>query len=155
MIEIKALDHVVFRTTQLDKMLAFYCDVLGCRIERELPPESGLTQLRAGNSLIDLVTVDSELGRLGGKPPSQDGRNVEHVCLQIAACDEATLLKFLDQHAIRHSAFEDRYGARGMGRSVYINDPEGNVIELTPRQSTETSGDGGVDTPPSPKNTQQ
>jgi glyoxylase I family protein len=135
MIEIKALDHVVFRTTRLDEMLAFYCDVLGCKIERESSPELGLTQLRAGNSLIDLVTVDSELGRLGGKPPSQNGRNVEHVCLRIADCDETALLQYLNQHDIKHSAFEDRYGAQGMGRSVYIDDPEGNIIELTPRKS--------------------
>lgn len=136
MIELKALDHVVFRTTRLDDMLAFYCDVLGCQRERQTSAELGLTQLRAGSALIDLVTVDSELGRLGGKPPSQDGRNVEHVCLQIAACDEATLLQYLDKHGITHSAFEDRYGAQGMGRSVYLEDPEGNVIELTPVQSS-------------------
>lgn len=134
MIEIKALDHVVFRTTRLDDMLAFYCGVLGCQRERQTSAEVGLTQLRAGNSLIDLVTVDSELGRLGGKPPSQDGRNVEHVCLQIAARDEAALLHYLDTRGVKHSAFEDRYGAQGMGRSVYLEDPEGNVIELTPHK---------------------
>ncbi len=68
MIVVKAIDHVVLRTDRLHEMLAFYCDVLGCAVERELP-RIGLVQLRAGNSLIDLVPVDSELGRRGGGPP--------------------------------------------------------------------------------------
>ncbi len=86
MIKIHGLDHIVLRTTKLDQMLHFYQTILGCQLERELP--QGLTQLRAGNALIDIVTVDSELGQLGGKAPEQDGRNVDHFCLQITPVDE-------------------------------------------------------------------
>ena len=132
MIQIRNLDHVVFRTTRLQQMLDFYCKVLGCSLERELPPEQGLSQLRAGDALIDLVPVDSQLGRMGGKPPSQDGRNVDHVCLRIKHISEAALIQWLDNHNVWHSPFENRYGADGMGRSIYIKDPEGNVIELRP-----------------------
>jgi len=130
MLTIQALDHVVMRTTRLTEMLAFYRDFLGCPLERELDPEVGLVQLRAGTGLIDLVPVDSELGRLGGGPPKQDGRNVDHVCLRIDAIDEQALLQHLDEAGIEHSEFAERYGAEGFGRSVYINDPEGNVVEL-------------------------
>ena len=133
MIKIRNLDHVVFRTTRLQQMLDFYCKVLGCTLERELPPEQGLSQLRAGDSLIDLVPVDSELGKLGGKPPSQDGRNVDHVCLRIGSVSELALIQWLDDHKVWHSGFENRYGADGMGRSIYVTDPEGNIIELRPR----------------------
>lgn len=129
MIEIKGLDHVVFRTTQLDAMLHFYVEVLGCYLERQLP-QMGLTQLRAGSALIDIVSCDSELGRLGGKAPQQDGRNVDHVCLQIASIEEQALLDYLAEFGIATEEFAKRYGAQGFGRSVYINDPEGNVIEL-------------------------
>ena len=135
MIRLKALDHVVFRTTKPEQMLQFYCDVLGCTVERALPPSQGLMQLRAGNALIDLVTVNSELGRMGGGPPSQDGRNVDHVCLQIHAVTEDALIAYLDRCGIRHSGFETRYGADGFGRSIYLDDPEGNVIELRPENS--------------------
>ena len=134
MIRLLALDHVVFRTNKLDRMLHFYCEVLGCAVERTLPDGQGLTQLRAGAALIDIVTVDSKLGQAGGGPPSQVGRNVDHVCLQMDAVSEADLLSYLDQHGISHSDFEIRYGADGFGRSVYLNDPEGNVIELRPRE---------------------
>jgi glyoxylase I family protein len=135
LIEIKALDHVVFRTTRLAEMLHFYCDILGCVVERELPEAKGLTQLRAGSALIDLVSVDSELGRLGGAPPVQNGRNVDHVCLQISPLDEASLLEYLHRHGIKTSAFANRYGAEGFGRSLYIEDPEGNAIELKPTKT--------------------
>lgn len=130
-ISIIAIDHIVLRTRQLEAMIRFYRDLLGCQIERE-KPDIGLTQLRAGNALIDIVALDSELGRLGGKAPQQDGRNVDHFCLQVAAFNESTLLDYLAQHNVTTSDFASRYGAQGYGRSVYIQDPEGNIVELKP-----------------------
>ncbi|KOO05989.1 VOC family protein [Vibrio hepatarius] len=132
MIVVQSIDHVVLRTTDLSAMLHFYQRVLGCPIERTLP-DLGLTQLRAGESIIDLVVVDSELGQLGGKAPQQDGRNLDHFCLQIAAFDEQELVDYLNQYDIEVTEFAERYGAQGFGRSAYIEDPEGNVVELKPR----------------------
>jgi len=59
---VKGIDHIVLRVRALPRSLVFYRDVLGCRVERE-QPELGLTQLRAGRSLIDLVTLDGPLGQ--------------------------------------------------------------------------------------------
>ena len=129
MISIKAIDHVVLRTTKMEAMLAFYCGVLLCTVERELPL-LGLVQLRAGDALIDLVTADGELGKLGGKPPSQDGRNMDHLCLLIEQQQEQELLDYLAQQGIEVQEFAERYGAVGFSRSIYINDPEANVVEL-------------------------
>lgn len=131
-IKIQALDHIVLRTTNLNAMLYFYRDILGCPVERELA-ELGLTQLRAGTALIDIVTVESELGKLGGKPPVQNGRNVDHFCLQLTPFEEAELIQYLHTHDIQTEDFAERYGAQGFGRSLYINDPEGNVVELKPQ----------------------
>ncbi|MEX0618472.1 MAG: VOC family protein [Pseudohongiellaceae bacterium] len=130
MISVKGIDHVVFRTTRLDDMLHFYSTVLGCKLERSLPPDTGLYQLRAGGSLIDLVTVDSELGKAGGGPPRQEGRNVEHVCLLLTNVAEGDLIDYLDSVGIVCEPFTARYGATGFGRSTYIRDPEGNIVEL-------------------------
>lgn len=130
MIQVQAIDHIVLRSDDLPAMLAFYRDFLGCPLERELDSSIGLVQLRAGTGLIDLVPVDSELGRMGGGSPRQDGRNMDHLCLTIAAMDEAELVATLDAAGIEHSDFAERYGAQGFGRSIYINDPEGNVVEL-------------------------
>ena len=85
MIKVRLIDHIVLRTQNLERMLHFYSHVLGCRVERRLPAHVGLTQLRAGQSLIDLVDVDSELGRAGGPPPSGTAQSIDHFCLQIEA----------------------------------------------------------------------
>ncbi|HDY7996565.1 TPA: VOC family protein [Vibrio vulnificus] len=133
-IQLQAIDHIVLRVVDLPKMLAFYCDILGCVVEREVA-EFGLTQLRAGSALIDLVTVDSKLGRQGGKAPEQEGRNLDHFCLQITPKDEQEILDFLIQHGVKVGDFANRYGAQGFGRSIYLSDPEGNTVELKPQNS--------------------
>ncbi|HDY7751253.1 TPA: VOC family protein [Vibrio vulnificus] len=133
-IQLQAIDHIVLRVVDLPKMLAFYCDILGCVVEREVA-EFGLTQLRAGSSLIDLVTVDSKLGQQGGRAPEQEGRNLDHFCLQITPKDEQEILDFLIQHGVEVEDFANRYGAQGFGRSIYLSDPEGNTIELKPQNS--------------------
>ena len=130
MIEITGIDHIVLRTTQLDVMLEFYCQVLGCNVERQSSPEVGLTQLRAGNAMIDLVTVDSSLGRLGGAAPASTGHNLDHFCLQISPLSEAQISAHLQSHGIKPVEFAARYGALGQRRTVYINDPDGNRVEL-------------------------
>ena len=127
MVPIIGLDHVVLRVCNLDAMLDFYRDTLGCPVEREL--DIGLVQLRAGASLIDLVPVDSELGRQGGGPP--DGpRNMDHFCLQVEPFEEEAIRKTLAGRGYRAGPVESRYGARGDGPSIYVEDPEGNTVEL-------------------------
>jgi catechol 2,3-dioxygenase-like lactoylglutathione lyase family enzyme len=130
MIEIAGIDHLVLRTTQVHIMLDFYTRVLGCRIERQSSAETGLTQLRAGFSLIDIVDVEGRLGRLGGPAPTSQGNNLDHFCLQIKAIPEDQLISHLRECGIEVGDFTERYGAQGLGRSVYIHDPDGNTVEL-------------------------
>lgn len=127
--QFEGLDHVVLRTNNLDAMLAFYQEALGCPFERSLP-DIGLYQLRAGGSLIDIVPVDSELGRMGGAAPGSEGRNMDHFCLSLATFDEAAIRSTLLAHDIDAGDVQQRYGAKGSGPSLYINDPDGNVVEL-------------------------
>ena len=133
MFEIAAIDHIVLRTDKLNQMLDFYRDVLGCEIERETPPEIGLTQLRAGDAMIDLVNVDSRLGHMGGGPPTKSEKNVDHFCLQLKSISEEQIRNHLESHGIEVGEFGERYGAQGLGQSVYIQDPEGNTVELRSR----------------------
>jgi len=133
MIKIVGLDHIVLRTSHMKEMLHFYGTVLGCPVERELSPEFGLVQLRAGTALIDLVAVDSELGRAGGGPPTEGDNNMDHFCLQISTLPEKEIRCYLESHCIKVGTFERRYGAQGFGNSVYLCDPEGNIVELRNR----------------------
>jgi catechol 2,3-dioxygenase-like lactoylglutathione lyase family enzyme len=111
-------------------MLRFYSEVLGCPVERTLPPEAGLTQLRAGNALIDIVAVDSELGRAGGGPPGPRGNNLDHFCLQLEPIGQPELRAWLESRGVNCGDFQTRYGATGFGPSVYVRDPDGNTVEL-------------------------
>jgi glyoxylase I family protein len=126
---IKGLDHLVLRVRDLDRMVQFYCDVLGCRMER-MQAEIGLTQIRAGGSLIDLVTVDGKLGRMGGAAPGKEGRNLDHFCVTVEGYDESRIRSYLTTHGVAIGEAGSRYGAEGEGPSLYISDPEGNVVEL-------------------------
>ncbi|GLX79494.1 lactoylglutathione lyase [Thalassotalea insulae] len=130
MLTIVGIDHIVLRTDKLNEMLAFYCQVLGCTIERQTDKSLGLTQLRAGNALIDIVDVNSELGRAGGNAPSTSENNLDHFCLQLATISEQQLIEHFKQHNISLPNFERRYGAQGYGQSVYLTDPQGNTVEL-------------------------
>ncbi|MBT8048047.1 MAG: VOC family protein [Gammaproteobacteria bacterium] len=124
------IDHVVLRTDNVGGMVDFYSRVLGCEVERTMPPETGLIQLRAGASLIDIVAIDSSLGRAGGGPPTRTENTMDHFCLQIESISEEKLLDWLQSVGVEHSEFAVRYGAEGFGPSVYVKDPDGNTVEL-------------------------
>ena len=128
-IEIRSIDHVVLRVRDVAASKRFYCDALGCTVERE-SEALGLHQLRAGTSLIDLVPLAGPLGRLGGAGPGSEGRNVDHVALALAAFDTTAIAAQLRAHGIEPGEVGNRYGAGGMGPSMYIRDPDSNVVEL-------------------------
>ncbi|OEZ64060.1 VOC family protein [Duganella sp. HH105] len=129
MIKIREIDHLVLRIVDLERMLAFYCGALGCTVERR-QDAIGLVQLRAGSSLIDLVPVDGKLGRMGGAAPGSEGRNMDHFCLRVEPFDEAAIRDHLAAHGVTAGQVESRYGAEGEGPSIYLTDPEGNMVEL-------------------------
>jgi catechol 2,3-dioxygenase-like lactoylglutathione lyase family enzyme len=124
---VRGIDHIVLRVHDLERALGFYRDVLGCRIERE-QPELGLTQLRAGHSLIDLVSLEGVLGR--ALPARSAGPNVDHFCLTLAPFEEARLAAWLRTHGVSCGEAAARYGAEGEGPSLYVEDPDGNRVEL-------------------------
>ncbi len=116
------IDHVVLRVRDLQRALDFYCGVLGCAEERRVKG-FGLVQLRAGASLIDLIDVSL-------RPDTQEGLNMDHFALTILPFDEAAIRAHLDAHGVACGRVEQRYGAQGVGPSIYIHDPDGNQVEL-------------------------
>jgi glyoxylase I family protein len=128
-VRVAALDHVVLRVADLDRSSAFYREVLGCAVEK-WQPEFGLLQLRAGSALIDLVTLDGSIGREGGAGPAREGRNLDHFCLRLQNFDEPVLRAHLAAHGVEAGPTLQRYGADGYGPSIYLQDPDGNTVEL-------------------------
>ena len=129
MLTIKHLDHLVLRVTDLPAMMTFYTDVLGCPVEK-VQEDLGLYQLRAGGALIDLVPVGGPLGAKGGAAPGVQGRNLDHFCLQVEPFDANAIIAHLRAHGADPAPVASRYGAEGQGPSIYVADPEGNVVEL-------------------------
>lgn len=126
---IAGLDHVVLRVGDMQRMVAFYRDVLGCPLEK-VQEKLGLWQLRAGRTLIDLVDVNGEIGRMGGPPPGREARNMDHFCLRVEPFDGEAIQAYLRKQGAAPGEVKNRYGADGDGPSIYLEDPEGNVVEL-------------------------
>jgi catechol 2,3-dioxygenase-like lactoylglutathione lyase family enzyme len=129
MFQIKQVDHLVLRVIDLQAMMKFYIDVLGCSIEK-VQESLGLYQLRAGSALIDLVPVTGPLGQKGGAAPGTEGRNLDHFCLRVEPFEPDWILDHLRRHGTDPAEPASRYGAEGQGPSIYVADPEGNMVEL-------------------------
>jgi glyoxylase I family protein len=122
---ILGLDHIVLRAADPAALERFYLEVLGLSFELR---QGKLTQLRAGRTLIDIVPAD-DAGPAGGTSVT-GGANLDHLCLRIEPFDAATIAQHLAAHGIACGEEKSRYGAEGRGPSVYLNDPEGNGVEL-------------------------
>jgi glyoxylase I family protein len=127
-IHIREIDHVVIRVADLASITRFYCDVLGCSVEKE-QRDIGLIQLRAGRSLIDLLKVGAKIDRPENGTPGE-GRNMDHLCLRVEGFDGEALKAHLQERGVRIGELGVRYGADGFGPSLYLFDPEGNMVEL-------------------------
>lgn len=129
MLRIREIDHLVLRVRDVQRMIRFYGEVLGCPVHR-IDEAIGLVQLRAGRGLIDLVPLDSELGRRGGAGPGAEGRNLDHFCLRVEDWDAGAIAAHLRAHGVEPGPVAQRFGAEGKGPSLYLTDPEGNTVEL-------------------------
>jgi glyoxylase I family protein len=123
------IDHVVLVCADVKAMLDFYCGVLGCTIAKH-NERLGLIHLRAGSAMIDLVDRAGELGRgvAGGSEPRRT--NMDHFCLRIDPFDIEELSVHLAAHGLEPGELRTRFGAQGDGPSIYLQDPEGNRVEI-------------------------
>ncbi len=118
------LDHVVLRTTDLEKMIAFY-ERLGAVVVRRME-QMEMVQLRFGSSMLDLVASKDPVGADG----EAESRNLDHFAVRISPYDEAAILAFCEKHGIEAQPMKKLLGADGFGPAVYLRDPEGNRVEV-------------------------
>jgi catechol 2,3-dioxygenase-like lactoylglutathione lyase family enzyme len=121
-LKVAELDHVVLRCRDQNRAYDFYTRILGLSEERRIA-QIGLIQLRAGRSMIDLIPADD--------PRVEAGLNIDHVCIGIETRDLNEVVRYLRERSVVVMGEPAmRFGARGQGLSIYVRDPEGNVLEL-------------------------
>lgn len=169
---LRRIDHVVIRCHNFSAMFHFYHHILGCTIDEPRNEHvnrfgGALTHLRAGSCYIDLLVYDKGHLTEGGQEAaarmhaggagldgnkrledvrlSSESSTLDHICLRIDPYDKRQLLNYLEEENIEVIvAGDERLGADGVGPSVYVRDPEGNVIEL--KGSPYEIGDADEDT---------
>ena len=139
MFRIQGIDHLVLRTSRPHRLISFYRDALGCVVEREVS-QVGLTQLRAGSSLIDIIQVTAPKDPHAIDPPKEIHRNLDHFCLRVDPFDFAQLDEHFARFDVEIRKVELVYGAQGYGPAVYLQDPEGNTVELKGPATNNTDG---------------
>ena len=117
---ITGIDHVVFNVSDVERALAWWRDLLGLepvRLDEWRRGEVPFVSVRvSADTILDLFQLE------------RSGENVDHVALQV---DDADLdeLAADDRFDVVRGPLEV-FGARGVGRGLYVRDPDGNVIEL-------------------------
>lgn len=120
---IAAIDHVVLTTRDETKCIEFYTSVLGMRLERY---GANRLALRFGNQKINVHQPGLEAALVAGQPTpgSLD------LCF-IAAIALDDVVKQLRAKGISIIAGPvARSGAQGPIQSVYVRDPDGNLVEI-------------------------
>jgi catechol 2,3-dioxygenase-like lactoylglutathione lyase family enzyme len=126
--ELRAIDHVVLIVDGLEDAVKWYAEVVGAAEEKSLR-QSGMVQLRAGASMIDLVDAGSKAGEWA-RPAVEGGRNMDHFCLEIGPVTRQDMEAHLAKHGIEIEEQGLRGGAKGEGYSWYIRDLWDHRIEL-------------------------
>lgn len=138
-VTVTAFDHLVLNVADVERALAFYCGPLGLapvRVAEWRAGEAPFPSVRvSGTTIIDLVQAppeetgpSPEAGRPAGGGTVAGRRNVDHICLVVAPLDwqqvvDSGRFRVLDGPG-------KRFGARGTAESLYVEDPDGNTVEL-------------------------
>ena len=122
---ITSLDHLVLTVSDLDATVRFYCDGLGMEARR-FGPNRERVALHYGDQKINLHEVGKEFEPKADRPTPSSG----DLCF---LTDEPvnTLKAKLEADGL--AVFEgpvERTGAKAKLLSLYLRDPDGNLIEI-------------------------
>lgn len=147
--KMQRLDHIVLRSGNAQRMLNFYVGVLGATPTTLPNGESSvgrlggtLSHLSLGSSLIDIHSYESPMGRrlhAGGSGLADDAPlptfdidngTLDHFAINVEPYDSDVVREYLTGNGFPPFSEGERYGADGNGYSMYLRDPDGNIVEL-------------------------
>ena len=129
LVKITEMDHIVLRNKDVEESLRFYTEVLGLEAERVDKWRAGEIRLPSArinaDTIIDFFGSDQE-------PIGKEGiKNQDHFCMVIEPIDmEELKVKFEAMGVAIQAGPGKRWGSHGDGISLYIYDPDDNVVEL-------------------------
>ncbi|HEY7495257.1 MAG TPA: VOC family protein [Candidatus Tectomicrobia bacterium] len=130
LVKIREMDHIVLRVRDVDKSLHFYTEVLGLhpeRIEQFKAGEVRFPSVRLNDDTIIDLFPSSDMEPIGRDAP----RNQDHFCMVIEPTDMDELKSQFQAMGVDIQAGPGpRWGAHGNGTSLYVYDPDNNVVEL-------------------------
>jgi catechol 2,3-dioxygenase-like lactoylglutathione lyase family enzyme len=121
-VKVVGFDHLVLRVSDVERSLAFYCGELGLAPER-------VEEWRAGEVLFPSVRI-TETALIDLLAAERTGDNVDHFCLVVEPGDLAALAASGRFDVVGEGAVDGLFGAQGFATSLYVRDPDGNVVEL-------------------------
>jgi catechol 2,3-dioxygenase-like lactoylglutathione lyase family enzyme len=125
-VKISGFDHLVLAVADVERSIAWYRDVLGLE-------ESRVDEWRRGEAPFPSVRINAEsiVDLIPGQaitPTHTTARNLDHICLVVEPTDLADWAKRARLAIVDGPG--PRFGAQGIGTSIYVQDPDGNTIEL-------------------------
>jgi len=129
LVKITEMDHIVLRVKDVEESLRFYTEVLGMKSERVDQWRAG--EIRFPSARINADTIIDFFGS-DQEPIAKEGvKNQDHYCMVIEKTDmEALKAKFEAIGVDIQAGPGKRWGSHGDGTSLYIYDPDNNVVEL-------------------------
>jgi catechol 2,3-dioxygenase-like lactoylglutathione lyase family enzyme len=119
-LRVTGLDHIVIDTPDVERSLAWYEGELGLAGER-------VDEWRRGEVFFPSVRVNDDTV-IDLFQSERSGVNVDHLCLVVEPADFTGLVASGRFDVVEGPV--ERWGARGIGTSVYVRDPDGNLVEL-------------------------
>ncbi len=129
LVRITEMDHIVLRVGDVEESLRFYSQVLGLKTERVDEWRRGAAPFPSArlneDTIIDLFATDQA-------PIGKDGvKNQDHFCMVIEPTDMDELKERFEALGVEiQGGPGKRWGAHGDGISLYVYDPDNNVVEL-------------------------
>ncbi len=129
LVKITEMDHIVLRVKDVEESLRFYTQVLGMSAERVEQWRAG--EIRFPSARINADTIIDFFGS-DQEPIAREGiKNQDHYCMVIEKTDMEALKDKFEALAVDIQAGPGkRWGSHGDGISLYIYDPDDNVVEL-------------------------
>jgi catechol 2,3-dioxygenase len=134
------IGHVHLKVSDLERSLAFYCDVLGFQLMQRFGTQAAFISAGGYHHHIGLNTWES----LGGKPPAPGTTGLYHVAILYPT---RALLADALRRLRRAKIPLDGASDHGVSEALYLHDPDNNGVELyrdRPREQWPRSPDGGV-----------